>query len=299
MQVVNRKMGRREGRAGARMILCVVMALGLMLPAANASARSRGAAITVMFVEGAGVVQGGAEASFTRRCPPTAPHAVAPEFGSTGASPDGQLVLTQSFPRGVRGWTVVVKNLSTLAQGYYAGVSCVGAPGARFAAVRSTAVIDAQRDGGDFVTCPRSAPSPLSSTFQLQPGAAPGSLAVDQMLYGVDGRGRPDHSQFGGMRNLTDTPVGVVVGASCTSLPTHSPEFSSTVQPGVEDGFYSSCPHRGEFAVSGQFSAIRTSDGGAIALDGFGGRQKGQWIVGARNLTSRAIPYFGGPVCIG
>ena len=271
----------------------------LALPAANASARSRGGAITVRFVEGAGVVQGGSEASFARRCPAAAPHAVGSEFGSIGPSPDGQLVLTQSFPRGARGWTVVVKNLSSMAQGYYAGVSCVGAGGARFAAVRSTDVIDAQRDGGAFATCPRSAPFPLSSTFQLQPGAASGSVAVDAMEYGVDSRGRPDHSQFGGMRNLTDTPVAVIVGAVCTSLPTHSPEFSGTVQPGADDGFYSSCTHRGEFAVSGQFSAIKTSDAGAITLDGFGARKQGQWIVGARNLTSRAVPYFGGPVCIG
>lgn len=304
MQVVNSKDGRRECGPAARvtawlMVLSAIVALILVLPAADASARSGRAPITVRFVEGQGVVQGGSQAAFSPHCPAAAPHAVAPEFGATEASADGQLALSQSFPSGAHGWTVVVKNLGTAAQGYYAGVSCVGAPRSRFAAVRSTTVIDAQHDGGAVATCPRSAPFPLSSTFQLQPGGAPGSAVVDAMEYGVDNRGRPDHSQFGGMRNLTDTPVGAFVGAVCTSLPTHSPEFSGTVQPGVTDGFYSSCPHRGQYAVSGQFSALGMNDGGMIALDVFSVRKKGQWIVGARNLTSRAIAYFGGPVCIG
>jgi len=273
--------------------------LALLVLAADASARGRTHAPTVKFIERQDVLAPGAVGSFTARCPRAVPRAVGPEFGPLSNAAVGQLALAGSFPRGPSGWTVQVRNLSALPQEYFVGVTCLRAPGARFAVVRTSAVLDPQTDGVQELRCPASAPSPISSTYQAQPGTVAGSAVVNLTLALSGKKGLLSGRAVAGMRNLTDGPVAVLVGALCTSARASVREGVSTVPAAGHDGVYGDCPRRGQLAVGGEFYAADPNDSSAIVLDGFQVRGPAQWAAGGHNLTARPIPYVESPICIG
>jgi hypothetical protein len=275
---------------------CVVSLVALLTVVGVASARSRGTSVSVKLVEGQAVVQASSVATFSAQCPARAPHPVSGEFGSLAADANGQLALAASFPTGRRGWSLSVKNLGDQPRGFGAGVVCVSAR-ARFAYPRASIVAQPQQANGIRLRCPRSAPSSIGSSFELQPGAAAGSALVNFMSQTYNKKG-PDGGEDGGMRNLTDVPVGFLVGSVCSSLPIHPHQATGTVPPQKTDGFTFRCP-RGQFAVSGSFFGPDASNSGAVVLDGSFAIGLRKWSIDVKNLASQPVPYVAGDVCVG
>jgi hypothetical protein len=271
--------------------------LALVSSTSDASARGRPPAIKARFVERQSVLPAESVSTFTARCPKAAPRAVGPEFGPLSNAGAGQLALAGSFPHG-SAWTVQVKNLSGQPQEYFEGVTCLGAPRTRFAVVRTGTVIDPQTDAVAGIRCPRSSRFPVNATYQAQPGSTPGSAVANVTLSMTDRRNRPT-GQFAAMRNLTDAPVAVFLGAVCTSARVTWNEWQATVPAGGSYAGYTDCQRRGQLAVGGEFFAVDPKLSSAIVLDGFSVRSVAQWSVGGRNLTARPITYVGSASCIG
>src|SRR3954452_6060006 len=87
------------------------------------------AARTVVVVrEAQGVIAPGQSAGFTQLCPRRAPHPVSATFGPPdGGALAGQFLLAASYPvQERRAWRVEVKNITPLAQPFFAGAVCMG-----------------------------------------------------------------------------------------------------------------------------------------------------------------------------
>jgi len=114
--------------------ITILACLGALLwaaaaPAAQTPPAAAPARSTVVVLEDQGVVPPNATRGFTRFCPKRAPHPVAGTFGpGAGAPLAGQFLLAASYPtREQKAWRVVVKNITPLAQSFFAGAVCLGA----------------------------------------------------------------------------------------------------------------------------------------------------------------------------
>ena len=100
------------------------------------------------------------------------------------------------------------------------------------------------------------------------------------------------------MTNLTDQPIGVTIGAVCSSLRVTTQQASATVSPGKVDGFTFRC-RRGEFAVGGAFFPNKAGLFPDLALvDSFQDPGR-RWAVGVKDLGTAPIRYVVADVCVG
>lgn len=265
----------------------------IFIAVAPASGRRPG--VRVVAVGGEHVVTPGS-ATFTAVCPASAPHPAGSEVGALTGAGDGQIVLSESYPVGRRGWRISVVNVSDKPYGFYAAVVCLAAD-AKFSYPRETLVAEPQKPVGDLIKCPRSAPTPIASVFQLQPGSPQGGAIAAAMSQTYNRRGVAN-AQLGAMTNLTDQPIGVTIGAVCSSLRVTTQQASATVSPGKVDGFTFRC-RRGEFAVGGAFFPNKAGLFPDLALvDSFQDPGR-RWAVGVKDLGTAPIRYVVADVCVG
>jgi hypothetical protein len=270
----------------------VGVAFGILLTVGVSPALAKGVSVTQ--VGGEHVVGAHAVSNFNARCP-AGSHPVAGELSALDAAGDGQVVLAASFPKGRRGWHISILNLSAAPHGYYAAAECLRA-NARFAYPQRSVVAGPQEARGAFVTCPAWAPAPIGGSFTLQPGARAGSAVVNWTSEIFTKRGITRHESVG-MRNLTDAPVGFVVGAVCTSLRIGVVQDRTTVPPGKLDGFHMRCP-RGHPAIGGGFFGIDLRNSSEITLGDFYRADARFWTVAVRDFGSDAVPWVAGVVCL-
>jgi cytochrome c1 len=99
------------------------------------------------------------------------------------------------------------------------------------------------------------------------------------------------------MRNLTDVPVGLVVGAVCANLRVAVFQQGVTVQPGQLDGFYMRCPGT-EPAIGGGFFGTDPHTFSEITLGDFYRRSSHAWTVAARDFGNDPVHWMAGVVCL-
>lgn len=180
-------------------------------------------------------------------------------------------------------------------QGFYVAVVCLGAA-AKFSYPRTSLVANPQKPVGDLIQCPRSAPTPIASIFQLQPGSQRGGAIVAATSQSYNKKGVVN-AQLGAMTNLTDQPIGVTIGAVCSSLRVTTSLARATVSPGKVDGFTFQC-RRGEFAVGGGFFASKSVISPDLTLvDSFQDPGR-RWAVGVKDLGTAPIRYVAVNVCV-
>ncbi len=272
---------------------CIVF--GMLLAAMSAPtsvALAKGVSVTA--IAGERVVGGHAVINFDARCP-VASHPIAGELGSLDVAGDGQVILAASLPRGQRSWRISVLNLSGAPHGFYAAVECLRA-NARFAYPQQSVVAGPQQARGAVLTCPSWAPTPIGGSFRLQHGALAGSAVVNWTSETFTERGLTRHESVG-MRNLTNAPVGVVVGAVCASLRIGIEQEQTTVPAGKLDGFHMRCPS-GQTAIDGGFFGTDLRNSSEITLGDFYRTGSRFWTVAARNLGSDPVHWAAGVVCL-
>jgi hypothetical protein len=186
--------------------------------------------------------------------------------------------------------------MSGAPHGFYAAVECLHAK-ARFAYPHRSVVTEPQQARGAVLTCPGSAPRPIGGSFELQPGELAGSAVVNWTSETFTKRGLTRHESVG-MRNLADVPVGVVVGAVCTSLPIAIEQEPTTVLPGKVGGFFMRCPP-GHAAIDGGFFGTDLSNSSELTLADFYRTRFRFWAVAARNLGNDPVHWVAGVVCLG
>lgn len=272
-----------------RLVFGVLLAI---VAAPVSAALAQGVLVTTK--GGEQIVSGHSVANFSARCP-AASHPVAGELGALDRAGDGQVVLAASSPVGRHSWRVSILNLSGAPHGFYAAVECLRA-NARFAYPQQTVVAGPQQARGAAVTCPNWAPAPIGGSFRLQPGTLAGSAVINWVSETFTRRGLTHHESVG-MRNLTDVPVGFVVGAVCTSLRIGIVQERTTVPAGQLDGFHLRCP-RGHVAISGGFFGTQLRNSSEITLGDFYRTDSRFWTVAARNLGSDPVQWTAGVVCL-
>jgi len=270
----------------------VVPLLIMGVPIASASAR--GPVISVKRVEGTSVVQAKSVATISVQCPAQAPHPVGADFGALTAAGRGQVVLAASYPTGRKGWSVSVLNLSDQSQSFGAAAICL-ATSTRFAYPRTNVIVRPHQAWGAVAQCPRSAPTPISSLFELQPGVAPGSAIVNWMSQTYNKEGLTG-KQNGGMLNLTGMRVGIRVGAVCSGLAITTQQASAVAPSAGTKGFTFTCPS-GEQAIGGAFFGTSFPDSKAVALDELLRVSPRKWAVEVRNLATHPVRFTAGEVC--
>lgn len=272
-----------------------LLAFGVLLVVVSAPvslAVAKGVSVTTK--SGEQVVGGHSVANFSARCP-VGFHPVAGELSALDRAGDGQVVLAASYPVGRHGWHISILNLSAAPHGFYAAVECLRA-NARFAYPQRTVVAGPQQARGAFLTCPNWAPAPIGGSFRLQPGALPGSAVVNWTSETFTKRGLTHHESVG-MRNLTDAPVGFVVGSVCASVRIGIVQAKTTVPGGQLDGFHMRCP-RGHAAIGGGFFGTALRNSSEITLGDFYRADSRFWTVAARNLGSDPVQWVAGVVCL-
>jgi hypothetical protein len=285
--------GRMWRRTVALCIACFIA-----LPAgvgAVSVASGRGALINVDRVGGTSVVHAKSVATISVQCPAGAPHPVGADFGVLTAASRGQIVLAASYPTPHRGWSVSVLNLSAQPQSFGAAVICVAAD-TRFAYPRTTVVVGPHEHFGTQLQCPRFAPTPISSTFEPEPGARLGSAVVNWMSQTYTKTKQFTGKQSGGMLNLTGVRTRVWVGAVCSGLAITVRQASAAVSSQGANGFTFTC-RPGQLAIGGVFFPARPSDYAALALDEMFRVSPSQWEVDVRNLATHPIRFTAGDVC--
>jgi hypothetical protein len=100
------------------------------------------------------------------------------------------------------------------------------------------------------------------------------------------------------MTNLTDQPIGVSIGAVCSSLRVSTTQARATVSPGRVDGFTFTC-RRGQLAVGGAFFPNRAGVFPDLALVHSFRASGRRWTIGVRNLGTAPVPYVVADVCVG
>ena len=181
--------------------ITILACLGALLwaaaaPAAQTPPAAAPARSTVVVLEDQGVVPPNATRGFTRFCPKRAPRPVGGTFGpGAGAPLAGQFLLAASYPtRERRAWRVVVKNITPLAQSFFAGAVCLGAD-VPVVYPQTTGVAAPGADAGAQLRCPASAPRGIGGFFRPQQTSATGQLAGDGSFRtgGRLGHGDPEH----------------------------------------------------------------------------------------------------------
>jgi hypothetical protein len=99
------------------------------------------------------------------------------------------------------------------------------------------------------------------------------------------------------MRNLTNVPVGSVVGAVCSNVSIRVRQVSSLAPPNQSDGFHLPCP-RGQLAIGGGFFGTDVANSGDLALGDFYRTGSRIWTVAVRNLGNGQVPWVAGIVCL-
>ena len=223
-------------------------ALGRAAPAAQTPPAAAPARSTVVVLEDQGVVPPNATRGFTRFCPKRAPHPVGGTFGpGAGAPLAGQFLLAASYPtRERRAWRVVVKNITPLAQSFFAGAGASG-PTCPSPTRRRPGWRRPGRTRGRSCGARHSAPRGIGGFFRPQQTSATGQIAGD-------GSFRTGAGWDTGIRNIGPIPLGMLapgpigyrVGGVCAGADLRTATVSRvrTIPPGQAGQATFRCPAR-------------------------------------------------------
>ena len=278
-------------------LLCGAEAPAAQTPPAPAPARS-----TVVVLEDQGVVPPNATRGFTRFCPKRAPHPVGGTFGpGAGAPLVGQFLLAASYPtREQRAWRVVVKNITPLAQSFFAGAVCLGAD-VRVAYPQTTGVAAPGADAGAQLRCPASAPRGIGGFFRPQQTSATGQIAGD-------GSFRTGAGWDTGIRNIGPIPIGMLapgplgyrIGGVCAGADLRTATVSRvrTVPAGQAGRTTFRCPARTPQPLGAVYAAANAAAAGQILATGAFRTGARTWVTGVRNVSDKPQAGASGAICV-
>jgi hypothetical protein len=240
-------------------------------------------------IEHQGVVAGGGYATYTARCPSSAPHPVSGEVFAVDGAGSGKLVFAASRPRGRTGWQVVIQNLSMTPLAYGAGIVCLGTT-ARFAYPQTTAAVDPQQPGGGAISCPRAAPTAIGGYFAPQSPSDLGAVSLAGLV--------PfSHRALILLKGIAARPVAVVIGAVCSTLHRVRAGGQGVASPGGQFEFRGSCP-RSTRAIGADFAQTSSDNPGSLELVASFAHGKNKWATGVMSTASTPTEFVAGAVCV-
>jgi hypothetical protein len=291
---------RRHTGPAITILGCLAGLLGAA--AATAQTPPAPARSTVVVLEDQGVVPPNATRGFTRFCPKRAPHPVGATFGpGNGAPLAGQFLLAASYPtREQRAWRVVVKNITPLAQSFFAGAVCLGTDvPVRYPQTSGVAAPGA--DAGAELRCPASAPRGIGGFFRPQQTSAMGQLAGD-------GAFRTGAGWDTGIRNVGPIPLGMLapgplgyrVGGVCAGADLRTATVSRVraVPAGRAVQTTFRCPARTPQPLNAVYAAANAAAAGQILATGAFRTGARTWVTGIRNVSPQPQAGASGAICV-